>query len=146
MKKVLLGILYWIDQLTWGLLMTFIGAITTLFCILFLKGKVHRNGYSIITEVGDNWGGLSLGAFSFCGGYTTTCIDEDWFQQTRKHEFGHSLQNLYLGPLFSFIVSIPSAIRYHLDMKGKLKRDYYAIWFEKYATSQGVRAIDWIES
>ena len=28
MKKVLLGILYWIDQLTWGLLMTFIGAIT----------------------------------------------------------------------------------------------------------------------
>lgn len=54
MKKVLLGILFWTVNLTWGLVMTLIGLIVTGFCILFLKGKVHRNGYSYIVEIGGN--------------------------------------------------------------------------------------------
>lgn len=34
--------------------MSFIGLLTTLICIIFLKGKVHKNGYTIIIEVGGN--------------------------------------------------------------------------------------------
>ena len=34
--------------------MSLIGLITALICILFLKGKVHKNGYTIIIEVGGN--------------------------------------------------------------------------------------------
>ena len=30
------------------------------------------------------------------------------------HEFGHTFQNCLLGPLFPFMVAIPSAIRYWL--------------------------------
>lgn len=145
MKKVL----YWIGQLTWGIVMSLIGLITALICILFLKGKVHKNGYTIIIEVGGNWGGINLGCISLCGGYTTVCPDENWFQHTRRHEFGHSLQNLIFGPLFPFIVAIPSAIRYHYqnyrNKKGLPNKEYDAIWFEGQATRWGTKAINKIE-
>ena len=145
MKKVL----YWIGQLTWGIVMSLIGLITALICILFLKGKAHKNGYTIIIEVGGNWGGINLGCISLCGGYTTVCSDENWFQHTRRHEFGHSLQNLIFGPLFPFIVAIPSAIRYHYQnyrsKKGLPNKEYDAIWFEGQATRWGTKAINKIE-
>ena len=150
MKKVLLGILYWIGQLTWGIIMSLIGLITALICIIFLKGKAHRNGFTFIVEVGGNWGGLDLGAVSLCGGYTTVCPDENWFQHTRRHEFGHSLQNLIFGPLFPFIVAIPSAIRYHYQnyrsSKGLPNKEYDAIWFEGQATKWGTKTINKIEN
>lgn len=34
--------------------MSFIGLITALIVVVFLKGKVHKNGYTIIIEVGGN--------------------------------------------------------------------------------------------
>ena len=146
--KILQAILYWILQLTWGLLMTFIGAIVVLFCIIFLKGKVHKNGYTIIVEVGNNWGGLELGAFALCGGYTTSCVDEYWFQHTRRHEFGHSIQNIIWGPLYPLVIGIPSAIRYwyRILTPNKEHPDYDAIWFEGQATRLGTKAIDKYES
>ena len=129
--------------------MTFIGLVVTGFCILFLKGKVHKNGFSYIVEVGGNWGGLDLGAVSRCGGYTTKCPDENWFQHTRRHEFGHSLQNIIWGPLFPFVIAIPSAIRYHYQnwrsSKGLPNKEYDAIWFEGQATRWGTKAIEKIE-
>lgn len=150
MKKVLLGILFWFLNLTWGFIMTFIGLIVTGFCILFLKGKVHRNGYSYIVEIGGNWGGLDLGAVALCGGYTTKALDEKWFQHTRRHESGHGWQNMIWGPLFPFVIAIPSAIRYHYQnwrsKKGLENKPYDAIWFEWQATRWGTKMIDYIEA
>ena len=130
--------------------MSLIGLITALICIIFLKGKVHRNGFTFIVEAGGNWGGINLGCVSLCGGYTTVCPNENWFQHTRRHEFGHSLQNLIFGPLFPFIVAIPSAIRYHYQnyrsSKGLPNKEYDAIWFEGMATKWGTKIIDKIEA
>ena len=60
---------------------------------------------------------------------------------TNSHEFGHSFQNAILGPLFIFIVAIPSAIRYWVmtfrEKKGKSLKAYDLIWFEGSATSIG---------
>lgn len=149
MKKVLLGIGYWLIQLTWGILMTLIGLLVTGFCILFLKGKPHRNGFSYIVEVGGDWGGLELGAVSLCGSYSQPngpCYNPSWYKHTACHEFGHSLQNLWWGPLFPFVISIPSAIRYWMDRAGKLKSDYEGIWFESQATRLGTKTINWINN
>lgn len=152
--KLFTGILYWLIQLTWGILMTVIGLIVSFVCILFFKGKIHKNGFSYIVEVGGDWGGLSLGAVSFCGSYSlksSPYYDIEWYERTRRHEFGHSLQNLVFGPLFPFIVAIPSAFRYWYftiaESKGKsFPEDAYdSIWFEKEATIQGKKAIDYIE-
>ena len=49
MKRVLCGIAYWLLQLTWGIIMNIIGLFATLFCLIFLKGKMHINGYGFIT-------------------------------------------------------------------------------------------------
>lgn len=142
MRKVLLGIVYWLLQLTWGIIMNIVGLVVTLFCLIFLKGKIHRNGFGFITEVKDNWGGVSLGAFALCGSYSqpdSSCYDSEWYYRTRCHEFGHSIQNMFLGPLFIFIVAIPSAIRYWLDLYDKLKGDYMDAWFERTASSWGTK-------
>lgn len=148
--KALRGIGYWILQLTWGIVMNIAGVMATLFCLVFLKGRIHKNGYGFITEVGGNWGGLSLGAFALCGNYST--LNEYWFAHTRKHEFGHSIQNMIFGPLFLFIVAIPSAIRYWYDVlekNHKSERDdewYDSAWFEGTASRWGTKWVDLIES
>ena len=145
MKKLL----YWLGQITWGALLTIPGLFVFIFCIIFTKAKYHRNGYSIIIEIGNNWGGLNLGAISLCGGYTTTYPDIEWFEHTRRHEFGHSLQNLIFGPFQLFIVVIPSVIRYwyftYREAKDLPTKDYDSIWFEGTATRWGTKFIDKIE-
>lgn len=124
--------------------MTIPGLLVTGFCILFLKGKPHKNGYSYIVEIGGNWGGLELGAVALCGNYSET--DPYWFDHTRKHEFGHSVQQLIFGPLQVFIVGIPSAIRYwYQRLTPGPHQDYDAIWFEKTATNWGTKWIEQIE-
>ena len=147
--KVLKCIGYWFISLTWGLLLTLVGLIVTLFAIIFLNGKVHRNGFSYIVEIGGNWGGLNLGAVALCGGYTTKCPDEEWFEHTRRHEFGHSLQNLIFGPFMVFVVTLPSAIRYHYQnyrsRKGLPNKPYDQAIYEYTASKWGYYAINKLE-
>ena len=158
-KKVLFCIMFWVISLTWGIIMTIIGLLATLLLNIVkfagklvgydLKIKTHVNGCSLITEVGGNWGGLELGAVALCGNYSKT--NPNWFDHTRKHEFGHAIQHCLLGPLFIFIVALPSAARYWyqriMESKGKtFPADWYdSIWFEGGATSWGTKAIEWLE-
>jgi hypothetical protein len=57
-------------------------------------------------EFGECWGGLCLGPFQFVNKYATNKI--------KDHEYGHSIQNILFGPLFLFIVGIPSLVRCYL--------------------------------
>lgn len=147
--RVLRAIGFWLVSLTWGALLTIPGLFVALFCIVFLHGKPHRNGLTFIVEIGGDWGGFDMGAVALCGGYTTTCPSENWFEHTRRHEYGHALQNLIFGPFMLFIVTIPSVIRYHYQNyragKGLENKPYDAIWFEGTATAWGSNAIDIIE-
>lgn len=159
-KKFLFNIMFWVVSCTWGIIMTTIGAVATVSLNLIkvigtwfgkeLKIKTHRNGCSFITEIGGNWGGLELGAFALCGNYSKN--NKAWFAHTRKHEFGHAIQHLYMGPLFIFIVEIPSAARYWyqriMQKRGKkFPNDWYdSIWFEGGATRIGEKFVDWLEN
>lgn len=159
-KKILFSIMFWVVSCTWGIIMTTVGAITTVSLNLIkavgkwfgkdLKIKTHRNGCSFITEIGGNWGGLELGAFALCGNYSET--SKGWFRHTRYHEFGHAIQHLYMGPLFIFIVAIPSATRYWYQRitrsKGKKFPSgwYDSIWFEGGATRAGTKFVKWLEN
>lgn len=135
--------LYWLLQLTWGLPMNIVALIVIPFVLLFRKHVIHHNGYSVIIEFGGNWGGLELGAFALCGGYTTTCESVSYFDHVREHEFGHTLQNIIWGPLYPFVIGIPSACRYWYSRipslhKNKLPLGWYdSIWFEGQATRWG---------
>lgn len=159
-KKILFCIMFWVISLTWGIIMTSIGLVITgvlnlvkLIAKLFkkdLKIKTHINGCSLITEVGGNWGGVELGAVALCGNYSKS--SKYWFEHTRRHEFGHAVQHLIFGPLFIFVVAIPSACRYWYQriMQGKGKHfasDWYdSIWFEGGATRWGTKVVNWLES
>ena len=118
---------------TWGLPMTLIGAITML--ILMIRGKKPKRwGYCYYIEVGKDWGGLELGMFFLTNEHAST--------HTKCHEYGHGIQNCYFGFLMPFLVTIPSAIRYHyrnhLYNKGiRPKTAYDDIWFEGQATKLG---------
>ena len=117
---------------TWGLPMTLTGLIVG-FVLLCMGYKPTKFGYCYHFEVGEKWGGLSLGFI-----FITSRSPSD---HTKKHEHGHALQNCYFGFLMPFIVNIPSGIRYwyrRLRTKMGLKNtDYDSIWFERDATERG---------
>lgn len=100
-------IVYLILSWTWNIIMTLIGAVTVGSICLFTWQRPKRFGWSIYVEVGNYWGGCDLGMFFICSknsSYNLKC-----------HELGHNLsQGIYLGPLFPFLVAIPSASRYWL--------------------------------
>lgn len=142
-KKVLFTIFYWTVNCTWGALLTIPGALIFLFCVIFLKAKVHRNGCSWIAELGGNWGGLELGPFAICGTYSTN--NNYWFQHTRRHEFGHTIQLLIFGPFYLFVVGLPSVARYWYRRKRVCTTPYDAIWFEYTASKWGYKFVNWLE-
>lgn len=114
--------------------------------ILKMAGcPVEKNGWGYVVRVGKNWGGINFGPISFI----QNTIFTGWYEQTRRHEFGHSLQNLLFGPLQLFVVGIPSATRYWYqtirDYKGLPNKPYDSIWFEGTATKFGTIVIDKIE-
>lgn len=95
-------ILYYIIQWTWGIIMNLIGAVACLVCaIRKCPIQKYRNGVEII--VNNNFGGLELGMFFIRG---KNCPG------VAPHEYGHGIQHLWWGPLFPFVIGLPSALRY----------------------------------
>ncbi len=134
--RIVKGILFWVISLTWGLPMTLIGTICAI-ALIVTGHKPQRFHYFIYFEVGSGWGGFEAGGFFFVNRHPSLHI--------RQHESGHGLQNIMLGVLMPFLVSIPSMIRYWyrelIIRSGKKKYsdlpDYDAIWFEGWATRLG---------
>lgn len=97
--------LFYILSVTWGCIMTTIGALVSLI-LLILGYKPKKWNYCYYFEVGENWGGIELGMF-----FVT---DKSSGIRIKNHEHGHGIQNCYLGVFMPFVVCIPSAIRYWL--------------------------------
>ena len=94
--------MFWVLSWTWGFIMTFIGSLV--FIALRITGhEAKRNQYGYYFEIGENWGGAEIGPFAI--------VNKNPSQSILNHEFGHSLQNCYLGPYMPFI-SLASAARY----------------------------------
>lgn len=130
--------LFWLIELTWGLPMNIIGAIGYLACRCKLGIRHGRFGNDFYIVIGHNWGGCSLGCFFF--------TSEEDFDYCKQHEHGHSIQNLWWGFLFPFVIGIPSGIRYQYfnwrAKHGKPNKPYDSIWFEGQATRLGKECID----
>ncbi len=124
--------LYYILMFTWGFTTSFIGLLTTL-CLLISGQKPYAMHGIWKFEVVESWGGASLGCMFIRDTTSADSVD--------RHEVGHTYQNCILGPLFPFIVAIPSAIRWHIynhkKKKGEYVKPYDSIWFEGSATDIG---------
>ena len=138
--KILKTIGFWFLSLTWGAIMTIIGACGAFwFLIKGKKPKFYKG--SVYFVVDGRWGGVNFGPFFF--------IDERVSLSTIKHEWGHGIQNIVMGPLH-VIFSIWSFLRYwyrriivseKCPVKWRKKRsdlpDYDSYWFEGSATKIG---------
>ena len=125
--------MFYVMSFTWGLLMNIAGGLLTL-CFIFdgYDPKIYRG--CVCIEVGERWGGLSLGMFIFC--------QRGASDRLKDHEFGHAVQNCFYGPIMLLFV-ICSATRYHYitrrEKQGKPVPKYDAWWFEGQATKIGTR-------
>lgn len=120
MKKTLKVFCYWFLSCTWGSIMTSIGLLVS-FGLLIAGNKPKRFGYSFYFEVGRGWGGVSLGPVFF--------VNQGASLDLKQHEAGHGIQNTWLGPLFPFLIGIPSMIRYWLfDCKNQTGRIKVTGW------------------
>ena len=128
--------MYYVMSFTWGLPLTLCGLIVA----LFLIGTGHRPqrwGWCWYFNVGKSrWGGLNLGLVILC--------QPDAPASLKNHEFGHAIQNSYLGPIMLFFV-LCSAVRYHyinyLEKEGLPVMPYDSWWFEGQATEYGYKYI-----
>ena len=119
-------ILHW----TWGILQTLVGFIG--FLIFINRRHVWVNG-SVCTEVKGNWGGITLGMFTF--------VDDisPFNEITIKHEYGHSLQSILLGPIWILVIAIPSLLWASCGKGLRLKynHNYYWLYCERWADAWG---------
>ncbi|MDD7457766.1 MAG: hypothetical protein PUK83_05000 [Clostridia bacterium] len=111
MKKTL----YVFLQCTWGFLQSLMG-----FLYMLRYAKCRHEWYhgSYVTYF-DAWGGgISLGMFVFVAENNEkireihrkkgNVFDEKRQKAILVHEYGHTIQSLILGPLYLFIIGIPS--------------------------------------
>ena len=100
--------LFWLVQWTWGLPVNLIGGL--MYLVFYPKCRHGRFNNAFISYVPWKFGGLSLGQFIFMADHGR----EPWTSNTRIHEYGHTIQCLLLGPLYWFVIGVPSAVWCHL--------------------------------
>lgn len=134
--------LYYLMACTWGVIMTILGCIITIILAIvkiFIPKKVIFERYYWIYSITvgpEWWGGCEMGLM-FLRDHNSSV------NYINPHEFGHTFQNCLLGPLFPFVVAIPSAIRYWLREIFPKKKwaPYDSAWFEDAATQCGIYAV-----
>lgn len=76
-------------------------------------------------------GGISLADTVFVNKYP---VGKAW--NDTKHEWGHTRQSLFLGPLYLLVIGIPS-ITWALIQGNIVKKDYYWFYTERWADKLG---------
>ena len=131
-RAVAARLLFWLVQFTWGLTVNLAGLLVFLCCYKRSRRETFRN--AVVTRLPGDRGGLSLGVFLFL-----SVPDARESGRLCAHEYGHTIQCLFLGPLYWVVVAIPSVIWYHF-FAGYRKRHgipYDTLFCERWATAWG---------
>lgn len=125
-------ILFYLLQFTWGLPVNLIGLIAYLCCRNRFPSKKFCN--SVVTYLPGNRGGLSLGIFLFLSVHS-----EGEGRGLCAHEYGHTIQCLFLGPLYWVVIAVPSFIWCHFFDGYRRARNisYDSLYCERWATAWG---------
>lgn len=99
---------------------------------LFLKGEQRKTIGDVVVyhKVGFP-GGISLG---------NTILVGSTNKLMAKHERGHQVQSMYLGPLYLFVIGIPSIIwagLYGTKLFPYTRNGYYRFYTERWADKLG---------
>ncbi len=122
-------------QCTWGILQTAAGG-----CMfLVLIGQKHFIYRGCVATVWKRRDSASVGIFIFI----SESLDGRLREEITVHEYGHTVQSLILGPLYPFVISIPSAVwcltpRF-VKMRAEKGISYYSFYTEKWANRLGTK-------
>lgn len=124
--------LYVLVQCTWGLPQTLAGAV-----IYLLYGRGERQSFhGAAATFWKHRSSVSLGAFVFVAGSPYEARE-----RTLVHEYGHTIQSLFLGPLYLFVIGLPSILWAGLPVFEKRRRakgiSYYSLYTERWANYLG---------
>ncbi len=117
--------LYALGQCTWGLVQTLAGLVVFLSC----PGCRHSFHRGTVVTAWRRPDGLSLGLFIF--------VPEGEDPRLLRHEYGHTLQSLLLGPLYLPVIGLPSLIRAAWRRGRRRGRSYYDFYTERWADRWG---------
>lgn len=126
MKRFWYGIL----QILWGMPQTLFGFAV----FLCLTGRKHYGYHGAVVTEWKKKTGLSLGLFLFVpeGNYGKGFL---------VHEYGHTIQSLLLGPLYLFVIGLPSVmwcnLRYFAVLRKKRQLTYQHLYTERWANRLG---------
>ena len=118
---------------TWEILQNIIGV----FVKLIFKGKFQFNYKDAKIHSWSRMDGVSLGSYIFVPEYA--CKDENNITNFVKHEYGHTIQSKYLGPLYLLVIALPSLIWAGCfgEFRKKNNISYYTFYTEKWADELG---------
>ena len=110
--------------------------------IYYLIRKKHilyfTNGNFYKVYVGANKGGVTLGDKIFI----SKCYRGEYLNLVTAHESGHVKQSMMLGPLYLFIIGIPSIIWAWCHKIVAPNKSYYSFPTEHWANSLGGVAVN----
>ena len=130
MKKTL----YWALQLTWGLPLNLIGAVSAL---LFARRRAYFF-HGARVAFWQKKASMAIGGFIF--------LEKGMHPQEEArvlyHEYGHTLQSILLGPFYLPVIALPSLIwagsrRCHM-YRLKRGKSYYEFYPERWADRLGL--------
>lgn len=119
MGKIVKVLLY-----LWQLPQNIIGLIMKMVLPIDAFGNVGDVVYYVSSKMS---GGVTLGEYIFLS------INSSEKKLTRQHEYGHVKQSRMLGPLYLFVIGIPSITRAAFN----LYKDYYKFYTESWADKLG---------
>lgn len=132
---------YILIQWTWGFLQTFLGL---LLFLENLRNKKNRHFWyhGALVTLWQTPEGLSLGMFVFMPESDMTDSQD---RRLLRHEYGHTVQSLALGPLYLPVIGLPSVIwarcPYFIRRRKCRHISYYTFYTEKWADSWGEKAL-----
>jgi len=132
--------LFYLWQFTFGIAQNIIGLIMLIF-YKFRGAESEWYHNALITYIDKkNFGGVSLGMFIFINKNRVGDARHD----TKIHEYGHTVQTMILGPLWLFVIAIPSVIwcntPYFVKMRNKKNISYYRLYCEGWSNLCGLWA------
>lgn len=136
------SILYLIWQLIWGFFQSVLGFV---FFLINIKSK-HFIFHGIIVTEWLTPSSVSLGAFIFVSQNSPTdkrvknrISDNEIYQRTMVHEYGHTIQSAILGPLYLLVIGLPSTLWLTLFSKRRKSKEisYFSFYTEKWANKAG---------
>lgn len=138
--KTVRSILFYLWQFTYGIIQNLIGL--CMFAIYKSKGaKIELFHNAVITYIDKkNFGGISLGMFIFINAKRIG----DSLHDIKIHEYGHTVQTMILGPLWLFVIGLPSIIWCSLPVFVKMRKEknisYYWLYCEGWSNLCGLWA------